>query len=219
MSKEAKLALAKEIISHPEVQQKVALKRLSKKGSVIWAKVYAEVFIDSEVEDEMGLVRSIFIAKTVKAVCSSMPQANIANVMLKKCIELESFYNEQLNNMLDIVDGKEESPKKAAAPKAKKKAAPKKAAKPKKEAAKPAVAKDAEALRLAPVAGLKIHGSARAAYIELGLKTVGSILDFGKSQPLTEVDGVGDDWAADTIEAIRAIAPPEVIAENDLLKG
>jgi hypothetical protein len=56
-----------------------------------------------------------------------------------------------------------------------------------------------------PIDSLSIHGTAKKAYKQAGLLTVGDLEAFAASRNLADVKGVAEGWAADTLEAIKTL--------------
>lgn len=56
-----------------------------------------------------------------------------------------------------------------------------------------------------PIDSLPIHGTAKKAYKQAGLLTVGDLEAFAASRNLADVKGVAENWAADTLEAIKTL--------------
>lgn len=55
------------------------------------------------------------------------------------------------------------------------------------------------------VDSLPIHGTAKKSYKSAGLLTVADLELFAQSRSLDAVNGIGPDWAADTLKAIEAL--------------
>jgi hypothetical protein len=56
-----------------------------------------------------------------------------------------------------------------------------------------------------PIDALPIHGTAKKAYKQAGLLTVGDLEAFAASRNLSDVKGVADSWAEDTLAAIKTL--------------
>lgn len=69
---------------------------------------------------------------------------------------------------------------------------------------KPEVKTDVDLSKVS-VDSLPIHGTAKKAYKSAGLLTVADLELFAQSRSLDAVNGIGPDWAADTLKAIEAL--------------
>lgn len=71
-------------------------------------------------------------------------------------------------------------------------------------------------VRNASISELQLETRARNAYITEGTTTIGAIVDYSKAKPLSEIKGIGDAMASDTLDAIKAYAEKNGVSFDEL---
>lgn len=87
---------------------------------------------------------------------------------------------------------------------------------PEPQVTEPVSKSKAETVRAISIGELKIDTRARSAYLREPLATIGDIIDYSKARPLPEIKGIGDDFAEDTLKAIKVVAEEHGVTFEDL---
>lgn len=230
MSSKAIRELATRIVASPEIQRKVALRKARPDWAATWAFRYAKAFVDSKCKDT--LVEAIYVSRVGKLFSAGYgPDGEAILQKAKEQAEAASGVFDEMEAELEaVLTGK-----------------PRKKPEPESDNGSDAGEKSGsnsgsgdgdqigegesssdddqveanlsnQDLRAVPVEKLKIHGTAKKKFAENGLGTVGNILDYAETQLLSEIDGVGESWANDTIAVIKSMAADDAIAANKALQ-